>query len=401
MNILSSLKNPGNIFRKPELTWGVLGTARVAQKAIIPAIQALKHQKVVALASRDLNRAREFSAPFQIPQLYDRYEDLLSDDNVQAVYIPLPNSEHAPWALKALQAGKHVLVEKPFATSAQEAQEILALAEEKGLVLMEAFMYRYNPRVAKVLELVQGGDLGKLRFIESSFSFPLENPDDIRLIPSLGGGALYDMGCYCVNYQRLLAGREPLTVQANAYLGQSGVDFQMSAQLDFGEQVFGHFTVAFNSTSQQLLRLVGSEGVMLVSMPFNARGLETQAILQHGEKQKIYKFKGENDHSLMLEQFYNVACRHKEPAFAVADSVQNAKVIDALFASVAGGGVPVAPAFGLNRLPVIESQPLAELAPALMPVLDPAPEEVTETSAEVGSEQPLAPSESKEDDPQA
>ena len=339
MDILSSKPIAGNLFRKPELNWGILGTARIAERAVIPALLSMKHTPVIAVASRDLTRAQEFAAPFEIPRAYGNYEDLLSDSNVQAIYIPLPNSEHAPWAIKAMQAGKHVLVEKPFALNANEAQLMISTALEHSVVLMEGFMYRYSSRFEKIHEIVRSGTIGKVRLVQSGFSFTLSNPDDIRLAPDLGGGALYDLGCYSINLQRLLVGREPASVQALCQMSKSGVDLQTVATLDFGDQVFGQFMVSFNADSSQFLRVVGSAGSIHIEKPFLLVGEGTSALLNvAGKESKRINFRAENDYKHMLEHFYNVAVSKDVPRFPLSDAINNLVVIDALFQSAVDNG---------------------------------------------------------------
>jgi Predicted dehydrogenases and related proteins len=339
MNILSSKPIGGNIFRKPELNWGILGTARIAEKAVIPALLSMKHMPVIAVASRDLTRAQEFAAPFEIPRAYGNYEDLLSDSSVQAVYIPLPNSEHAPWAIKAMQAGKHVLVEKPFALTADEAQLMVSTALENSVVLMEGFMYRYSERFEKIHEIVRSGKIGKIRLIQSSFTFTLSNPDDIRLAPELGGGALYDLGCYCINIQRLLVGREPNKVQAICQMSKSDVDLQTVATLDFGDQVYGQFMVSFNADASQFLRVVGSAGTIHIEYPFNPHGEDASAWLNvTGKESKRINFRSENSYKHMVEHFYNVAVSKDVPKFPLSDAINNMVVIDALFQSAVDNG---------------------------------------------------------------
>lgn len=339
MDILSSKRIGGNLFRKPELNWGILGTAGIAAKAIVPALLSMKHTPVIAVASRDLTRAQEFATPFEIPRVYGNYEDLLADSNVQAVYIPLPNSLHADWAIKAMQAGKHVLVEKPFALNANEAQMMVSAALEHSVVLMEGFMYRYSERFEKIHELVRSGAIGKIRLIQSAFSFTLGNPDDIRLASDLGGGALYDLGCYCVNIQRHLVGREPANVQAICQMGKSGVDLQTVATLDFGDQVFGQFMVSFNADHSQFLRVVGSAGTVHLENPFLSMGEGTSALLSvAGNDSKRIKFRAENDYKRMLDHFYNVAISKDVPKFPLSDAVNNLVVIDALFQSAVDNG---------------------------------------------------------------
>ncbi len=338
MEILSSFQNPANVFAKEDLRWGIMGTARIAKNALIPAIKATKHNTVAAVASRDLTRATEFAKPLDIPKVYGNYEALLADPDIQAVYIPLPNSAHAEWAIKAMEAGKHVLVEKPFALDADQAQLMVATSLENSIVLMEAFMYRYTQRFSKVREMVQKGEIGQLRFVYSSFSFTLGNPDDIRLASALGGGALYDLGCYCVDFQRQLIGREPKTVQAQCHLGNTGVDLQMSALMDFGEQTMAHFDAAFNAAPQQTTRLVGTEGVLEIEQPFNPSGQSTQALLtKDGETKKI-SFKAENAYEKMVEHFYYVVMSREAPFFPLADSVKTMAVIDGLYQSAIDSG---------------------------------------------------------------
>ena len=189
---------------KNQLNWGILGTAKIAEKSLIPAFHASKLNNLMAVASRSITKAQEFALSNEIPQTADSYEALLDDKAIDAVYIPLPNSLHHPWTIAALQAGKHVLCEKPMALNAEQARQMVSLAEESKLVLMEAYMYRYHPRMDKILGLIQKGELGELRFIHSAFTFNLTNPDNIRLAPDLGGGALMDVGCYCVDISRIL-----------------------------------------------------------------------------------------------------------------------------------------------------------------------------------------------------
>ncbi|MFZ3070567.1 MAG: Gfo/Idh/MocA family oxidoreductase [Anaerolineaceae bacterium] len=338
MEILSSFQNPGGFFKKEELNWGVLGTARIAEKSVIPAIKATKNNNVVAVASRNLTRASEFAQAMEIPKAYGSYDELLADPNVQAVYIPLPNSEHAPWAIKAMEAGKHVLVEKPFALNADEAQLMISTSLEHSVVLVEGFMYRYNSRFNKIMELIRHGNLGKLRFIESSFSFALTNPDDIRLTSNLGGGVLYDLGCYCVNFQRLLVGREPKLVQALCHEGNTGVDLQMTATMDFGELVYTHFDIAFNAAGQQSTRITGTEGVLEINQPFNTNGEGTQAWLTKSGETKKLSFRGEDDYRKMVEHFYYVVVSKEAPLFPLSDALNNMVVMDALYQSAIDGG---------------------------------------------------------------
>jgi predicted dehydrogenase len=229
-------------------------------------------------------------------------------------------------------------VEKPFAVNADEAQMMVATSLEHSVLLMEAFMYRYHSRFEEIMDIVRGGSLGELRFIQSTFSFQLANPNDYRLSAALGGGALYDLGCYCVNFQRLLVGREPRQVQALSYMGSTNVDLQMSGTLDFGEQLFTHFDVAFNAAPQQYTRIIGTEGVLSFEKSFNPGNEASEAYLLKGSDTKRIKFKREDAYQKMVEHFYNVVVSKEAPRFPLADAVNNLVVMDALFQSAASGG---------------------------------------------------------------
>lgn len=341
MTMLSSLKEGGNIFKKPEVRWGVLGTARIAKNQVIPAINNTKHNKVIAVASRDLSRALEFATPLQITKAFGDYEDMLSDPEIDAIYIPLPNDDHAPWAIKAMEAGKHVLVEKPFALNADEAQHMVSVSLDKSVVLMEAFMYRYNTRFDKFIQIVRFGDVGKIRFIQSSFTFNLTNPDDFRLHSEQGGGALYDLGCYCVNFQRQLANREPLKVQASMYQGNTDVDLQMSGNMEFDEAILSHFDVAFNGFPQQSTRVLGSDGFLEIEQPFNPSGSGSTARLTKEGETKTLTFKAENDYEKMISHFYEVIIRRAIPKFPLSDAINNLIAMQALLESARNGGMVV------------------------------------------------------------
>lgn len=339
MDILSSLQTSSNLLKSPGLNWGVLSTARIAEKAVVPALRMVKHNQVVAVASRDFSRAEAFAARLEIPKAYGSYQELLNDPEVQAVYIPLPNSEHKEWTIKALEAGKHVLVEKSFALDSDSAQEMVSSALEHGLILMENFMYRYSNRINKVLDLVHKGEIGKVKHIQSSFSWNLTNPDDIRLSSSLGGGSLLDIGTYCVNFQRLLAGREPVAVMSRVYQGNTAIDLSAVGSMTFGEQLETQFFCSFAAASQQFTRIVGTEGVLEIQQPFNNHGDATEGLLTKNGSTKKLVFKAENDYKALLEHFYQVTISRESPRFPLADAVNNMLVLETLAKSAHQGGV--------------------------------------------------------------
>ena len=219
--------------QQDKLKWGVLSTANIGRVAVNPAIQASSNGELVAVASRDLETARLFAEKAEIPKSYGSYEELLADPGIDAIYNPLPNSLHSDWTIRAAEAGKHILCEKPLALNALECQEMADAAERCGVRMMEAFMYRFHPQTEKVLQLVRGGTIGEVSVIRSCFTFRLTDPTNIRLDPILGGGSLMDVGCYCVNVSRTVAAGEPVEVQAFAQWASSGVDEQMSGTLRF------------------------------------------------------------------------------------------------------------------------------------------------------------------------
>ncbi|MFP4322792.1 MAG: Gfo/Idh/MocA family protein, partial [Anaerolineales bacterium] len=224
------------------IRWGILSTASIARRRVVPALQSSRNGEVVAVASRDADRARAFAAEQDIPRSYGSYEALLGDPNIDAIYIGLPNNLHAEWAMHCAAAGKPTLCEKPLALDAKQAQQMVDAFATRGVPFAEAFMYRFHPQTRRVLELVAEGVLGDLHAINAVFSFrlPPEAAENIRLQASLGGGSLMDVGCYCVNLMRLATGAEPEAVTAQALIGKtSGVDERFTGTLRFPGGVLG------------------------------------------------------------------------------------------------------------------------------------------------------------------
>ncbi len=241
------------------LHWGILGCARIVRRALISAIQASETGTLHALASRDGSTARAWAAEFEVPKAFGSYQELLADPGVDAVYIPLPNELHKPWVFAAADAGKHVLCEKPLALDAAEAREMVDHCHRRQVVLMEAFMWRHQPRTAELKRLVAGGAIGDLRLVRSSFSFPIE-PGDWRLDPGRGGGALMDVGCYGVSTARLFAGAEPDAVRALARFGPTGVDLSLTVSLHFPGGILGLVDCSFEQPLRCSYELVGTRG---------------------------------------------------------------------------------------------------------------------------------------------
>lgn len=215
--------------------WGILGCARIAATALIPGIRGSANGEVLAVASRDLTKAKEYARKFGIPRAYGSYEELLDDAEIQAVCVPLPNSLHKEWTLKAAEKGKHVLCEKPIACCEVDAQEMDEACRQHGVLLMEAFAQRFHPQYLRAQELIQEGRIGRILRITTAMSRSLYPAEDIRMNPKLGGGALMDLGCYCINTARHLVGSEPILVFATHEIGPSGVDERTTGTLYFPE----------------------------------------------------------------------------------------------------------------------------------------------------------------------
>lgn len=251
------------------LRWGILSTGNIATGKVIPGIQAAERCEVVAIGSRDAERAQAVAQELRIPRAHGSYEALLADPDVDAVYVPLPNHLHAEWTMAAARAGKHVLCEKPLALTAEDAQRMVGVCRDAGVQLMEAFMYRLHPSWVAVRELVAAGQIGRLMAVQSWFSYFNDDPTNIRNIRDVGGGALYDIGCYCVNLSRMLFAGEPSRVQSSVVRDpELGVDVLTSGILEFegGVATFGCST---RTEDDQRVDVYGTDGRISIGIPFN------------------------------------------------------------------------------------------------------------------------------------
>jgi predicted dehydrogenase len=249
------------------LRWGILGCARITRRGLVPGIRASGTGVLQALASQDPATARAWAAEFGIPRAHETYEALIDDPEVDAVYIPLPNELHRPWVTAAADAGKHVLCEKPLALDACEAAVMVEHCRIRGVLLMEAFMWRHQPRTLELRRLIRDGAIGELRLIRSSFSFPIA-AGDWRLNPARGGGALWDVGCYGVSTARLFAGSEPVGLRSIEHNGPTGVDLSFAALLEFPGGVLATVDCSFEQPFQCAYELVGTRGVVEVPDAF-------------------------------------------------------------------------------------------------------------------------------------
>ena len=325
------------------LRWGVISTSNIGRKAVNPAIRASCNGELLAVASRDEARARAFSEEEGVPVSYGSYEALLDDERIEAVYIPLPNSLHKEWTIRAAEKGKHVLCEKPLALDAAECREMEAAAAANGVKLMEAFMYRFHPRTEKVLEIVRSGAVGALKQIRSSFTFLLTRPDNIRWDPELGGGALMDVGCYCVNVSRTMAGREPVEVRAMANFRSPGVDGQMAGTLRFEDGLLAHFDCALTMERTEVYHLMGTGGHLRIQNAF-LPGTDDAIIEQFDMEDNLTPLTvpGADEYRLMVEHFADCALNDRPVRYTPEEAALNMRVIEALYESARKEGAVVA-----------------------------------------------------------
>jgi predicted dehydrogenase len=327
-----------------KIRWGVLGYARIARVSVIPAIVRSANSEFFALASRDPGKLVEARAQQPLPRAYESYDDLLRDPRIDAVYIPLPNSLHREWTLKAAAHGKHVLCEKPIALNAAECREMIAACAARKVNLMEAFMYRYTDRIRQVQAVLRSGALGEIKFVSACFRFPLANPGSIKLKPELGGGALYDVGCYPVNFAGLVADHAlappgaaspplavPHTVRATAHR-VDGIDVITSALLQYPGGLIASLHCGFNAQKVVGAEIVGTEGVLQVPETFfDAPG---SLILIRGEERRELPVAASDRYRSEVEDFAAAILEGRPPQGSLAESLRNMEVLDRVFAAL-------------------------------------------------------------------
>ena len=311
---------------------GCLGAARIAPAALIKPARASDEVDATAVAARDAGRARAFAAKHGVPVVHDSYDALLADPDVDAIYNPLPNGLHGLWTIRALEAGKHVLCEKPFTANAAEAEQVAAAAEGTGLVVMEAFHWRYHPLAARMLEIVNGGELGAVRHIETWMCFPLLKRDDIRWQLDLAGGALMDAGCYAVHMLRTLAGTEPEVVSAEAKLRSPGVDRVMRADMRFADGRTGRINTSMWSTTvlKIAVRVDGERGALKVFNPTAPQYFHRMTVKTDGRSRRE-RVRGGSTYSYQLAAFAGAVLRGEPTLTPPADSIATMSVIDDIY----------------------------------------------------------------------
>lgn len=322
-----------------KIRWGVLSTAKFGINTSVPAMQQGEYSLVSALASRDIANAQSAADRLAIPKAYGSYEELLADPGIDAIYNPLPNHLHVPWSIKALEAGKHVLCEKPIALSAAEAQNLLNVSKRyPHLKIMEAFMYRHHPQWQAALGLVSEGQIGGLVNVHSCFSYRNTDPGNIRNQKDIGGGALMDIGCYCVSLSRFLFAGEPKRLAARMESDPTfGTDRLTSVVMEF-DQGSATFTCATQLAGYQRATIYGTHGWIEIEIPFNAPNDRPCSILvsREGKTEQI-SFDIINQYTLQGD-FFAQAILEDKPVFTpLEDAVANMRVIDAVFQSAARG----------------------------------------------------------------
>lgn len=320
-----------------QIRWGILSTARIGIKKVIPAIKNSRNGIVTAIASRDVERARAVAKELEIKNAYGSYEELLADNRVDAIYIPLPNSMHAEWAIKCAQAGKPTLCEKPLAISAAEAQQMVNAFQSRNLLFAEAFMYRFHPQNQRVWQMVQDGAIGDVQIMSASFSFRIGNRGDIRLSRELAGGALMDVGCYCINAMRFMTGEEPVKAQALARFGaETGIDEEIVGTLEFPSGARGHLDASLNTFRVSQYEVRGTNGRIVVPESFTPDLTPGGMLTLHhwsGDKYEAIQIPTVDHYQLMVEDFADALLKKRPPRFAPQDAVANMRAIEMLLDS--------------------------------------------------------------------
>jgi D-xylose 1-dehydrogenase (NADP+, D-xylono-1,5-lactone-forming) len=320
------------------LRLGLLSTAHINEKLAAGAASVSDTVEIVAVASRSLERAEAQASSLGIERALGSYEELLADADVDAVYISLPNSMHVDWSVRALEAGKHVLCEKPLARSVEEVERAFDAADAAGRVLAEAFMWRHHPQALRLVELVPR--VGELRVVRVHFSFALESEtleaaDNIRLSEELEGGALMDVGCYCVSATRTVTGAEPVTVSGQQ-VERGGVDWRFAATLSFPGDVLAHFDCGVDTADRAEIEVVGSEGRLRLSDPFHSTEPVIEVLGVDGSLERI-EVERENPYACELRDFASAIAGGHEPRLGRADAIGQARAIAALYRSAASG----------------------------------------------------------------
>ncbi|MBD9637789.1 Gfo/Idh/MocA family oxidoreductase [Ensifer sp. ENS07] len=323
------------------LRFGILSTARIGRDLVVPAIQDAENAVVSAVASRDFAKARAMADRFSAPHAFGSYEEMLASDVIDAVYIPLPTAQHVEWSVKAANAGKHVLCEKPIALRASEIDQLIAARDRNGVVIAEAFMVTYSPVWRKVRALIAEGAIGRLRHVQGAFTYFNRDPNNMRNIPALGGGGLPDIGVYPTITTRFVTAKEPVRVQANTDRDpEFGTDIYSSVRADFGDFELS-FYISTQLAARQVMVFHGDKGFIEVKSPFNADRYgreEVELTNQNHAQSQLFRFQDARQYKLQAEAFARAAKGEDEEVVTLENSRLNQKFIDAIYRASAKDG---------------------------------------------------------------
>jgi predicted dehydrogenase len=318
-----------------KLNWGFLSTSNI-NKALIPPLGESKRNRLAAVASRSLEKAESYAHQWKIPKAYGSYEALLTSPEIDVIYNALPNHMHAEWTIKAVKAGKHVLCEKPFALTLDEMDAMETAAGKNGKIVAEAFMYRHHPQTIKVKKMVDDGVLGKIRLIRGSFTYQFTRQANYRADPGMGGGSLWDIGCYPVSYARTMLGTEPVEVFGWQLKGASGTDDSFLGQMRFQGDVYAQFDCSFIVPYHTFMEVVGDEATLIIPIPFTPKTKDYLFLTKEGKTEKI-TVKAPGLYHGEVEDMADAVLLGKPPRISLADTRRNIKTILALFESAKSG----------------------------------------------------------------
>jgi len=313
------------------LRWGLLGTARINQ-AVIGSIRSSKNSQLMAIASRFQDKAKQYADSWGIPRFYASYEALLADPDIDVIYNSLPNGLHAEWSIKAMRMGKHVLCEKPLTTSTIDMDALKESTMKTGMVIAEAFMYRHHPQTILVKEMVDKGEIGNLQLIRGSFCYTNTRPNNPRFDPHLGGGSLWDVGCYPISYARYLLGEEPVEVFGSQVTGPTGIDLLYAGHLSFPSGVISQFECSFITPFKSLMEITGDKGRITIPEPYKP-GKNTRILLERDGQTKTIRIHGAELYQGEIKDLENAIIFRTPTRISLDDSRGNIATLEALYQS--------------------------------------------------------------------
>lgn len=314
------------------LRWGLLSTARI-NRALIPPLRASPRNQLTAVASRSQSSAEAYAAEWKIERVFSSYEAMLADPDIDVIYNPLPNHLHAEWTIKAMQAGKHVLCEKPMALTPEEVDAIADAASANNKVVAEAFMYRHHPQTLKVKQMIEEGEIGDLQAVRGAFTFKMKTDVNIRLVPEWGGGSIWDVGCYPISYARYITGTEPIEVFGQQVTGSTGIDESFFGQMRFPGDIYVQFDSGFQTPLRTHIEIIGSEGIITLPTPFKPGLNEKFTLQRQNGTTEIITIPGEELYIGEVEDMADCILHGKTPRVSLQDSRANTATIVALLQS--------------------------------------------------------------------